>query len=106
MKFLVSKDYGRAMAEANLLQPARESLVDDWVEYIRTEFPEKAKDVDIAAFADGHIQGYSVTTEVFANMAEARQIAYDAWDEIYTYGHAPIESMQEACSQIQEAQTR
>ncbi len=57
LKFLVSKDYGLAMARTHFLQPARLSLVPQWVEYIRQEYPNKAKEVDIAAFADGQIQG-------------------------------------------------
>ena len=104
LKFLVSKDYGRAMARANFLQPARASLVDEWVGYIREEFPEKSKDVDIAAFADGHIKGYSVTAEVFPNMGDATPIAYDAWDQILTFGQAPAEEMVSACRQIEESQ--
>ena len=106
MKFLVSEDYGLAMAKANFLQPARESLVDEWADYVRSEFPEKAKDIDITAFAHGQINGYSVTTEIFHNMSEAEQIASHAWDEIFTYGHAPVESMREASALIQEAQNR
>ena len=106
LKFLVSADYGRAMVEANFLQPARASLVDEWIEVVRAEFPEKARGLDLEAFADGHTKGYSVTTEVFANMAEAEQIAYEAWDEIFTYGHSSIDLMKDACSSIQEAQRR
>jgi len=105
IKFLISKDYGRAMARTNFLQPARASLVDEWVGYIRQEFPEKTKEMDLAAFADGHLKGYSVTAEVFANMADARRIAYAAWDRIFTLGQAPVEEMKAVCQQIQEAQT-
>jgi multiple sugar transport system substrate-binding protein len=104
MKFLIGKEYGRAMARANFLQPARASLVDDWVGYIRAEFPEKAKEMDIAAFADGHIKGYSVVAEVAANMVEASRIASAAWDQILTTGQAPTDQMKVACRQIQEAQ--
>ena len=93
-----------AMAKAIFLQPARASLVDDWVAFIREEFPEKARDVDIAAFADGHINGYSVTTEVFANMDDARQLAYAAWDQIFILGQAPVALMEDVCQQIQAAQ--
>ncbi len=106
MKFLISKEYGRAMAKAQFLQPARASLVNDWVDYVRQEFPQKAKDVDIAAFADGHIKGYSVIAEVFANMAEATRLAYAAWDQILTLGQAPTSTMIDACRRIQEAQHR
>ncbi len=104
VKFLISKDYGRAMARANFLQPARASLVDEWVRFIREEFPQKARDVDIAAFADGHIKGYSVTAEIFPNMADAKRLAYAAWDQIFTLGQSPVEYMTEVCRQIQEAQ--
>jgi multiple sugar transport system substrate-binding protein len=104
VKFLISKEYGRAMARANFLQPARASLVDEWAGFIREEFPQKAKDVDIAAFADGHLKGYSVTAEIFANMAEVKPITYAAWDQIFTLGQAPVEQMASVCSKIEETQ--
>jgi multiple sugar transport system substrate-binding protein len=104
IKFLTSREYGRAMAQANFLQPARASLVDEWVSLIREEFPEKTKDMDLAAFADGHLQGYSVTSEISANMDEAKQITYAAWQQIFVLGKAPVELMQNACQQIETAQ--
>jgi uncharacterized protein YrrD len=78
--------------------------VDEWVGFIREEFPQKAMDVDIAAFADGHIKGYSVTAEIFTNMADAKQIAYAAWDEIFTFGQASVEEMKDVCQELQKAQ--
>lgn len=104
VKFLISQDYGRAMARANFLQPARASLVDDWIGYIRQGYPDQTAEVDLAAFADGQIHGYSVVAEVFANMAEAKQIAYEAWDQIYTLGQPLVEQMEAACRRIQAAQ--
>lgn len=105
MKFLVSKDYGRAMAKAHFLQPARASLVEEWVRFIREEFPEKAKDVDIAAFAHGHLNGYSVTTEAFATHQEdAKRFAYAAWDQIFTLGLGTVDLMKNVCRQLQEVQ--
>jgi len=106
VKFLISKEYGRAMAKANFLQPARASLLDEWVGFISEEFTDRAKDVDIAAFADGHLKGYSVTAEVFPNMDDAKRIAYDAWDQIYTLGHAPADQMKVASRRIEEAQRK
>jgi len=105
VKFLIGKEYGRAMARASFLQPARASLVDEWVDFVRAEFPEKAKDTDIAAFADGHIKGYSVTAEIFDNMADAKRLADIAWDRIFTLGQAPTGLLETTCQQIQEAQT-
>jgi multiple sugar transport system substrate-binding protein len=104
LKFLISKDYGRAMARANFLQPARASLLEEWVGFIRDEFPEKAQDVDIAAFADGHLRGYSVTAEIFANMAEAQQVASVAWDQIFVLGEAPVSIMEQVAREIEATQ--
>ena len=92
LKFLISKEYGRAMARAHFLQPARASLVDEWVQVIREEFPVQAKEMDIAAFADGHLKGYSVIAETFANQAAANQIASTAWQRIFTLGQASTDT--------------
>ncbi len=105
VKFLISKDYGRAMARAQFLQPARASLVDEWISMIRAEFPEKAKEVDIAAFADGHRKGYSVIAEIFANMGDAERIAYAAWQRIFALGEAPVTEINTASLQIEQAQS-
>jgi multiple sugar transport system substrate-binding protein len=104
IKFLVGKDYGRAMAKAHFLQPARSSLVEDWIGYIRDEYPDKSKDMDLAAFADGHRKGYSVVAEIFANQDEAKRIAYDTWNEVFTMGQAPIDQMKTASAEIDRAQ--
>jgi multiple sugar transport system substrate-binding protein len=104
LKFLVSQDFGRALARGGFLQPARASLVNDWVGYVRQQFPEKAKDVDIAAFAAGHIEGYSVTAEIFADMVAAKPVAYAAWDRVFTQGQGPVDEMKVACAQIEATQ--
>jgi multiple sugar transport system substrate-binding protein len=104
MKFLISKDYGRAMARADFLQPARASLVGDWISYIQEQFPIQTREVDLAAFAEGQLKGYSVVAEIFANMGDAMRIAQDAWDQILTLGQKPTESMLAASQQIQDLQ--
>ncbi len=104
LKFLIGKEYGRAMAQANFLQPARASLIEDWIGYIRDEFPKQAREMDLNAFAEGQRQGYSVVAEIFANMSEAKSIAQTAWEEILTLGLAPVTSMQAACDRIQALQ--
>jgi len=105
MKFLVSRDYGRAMAQKQLLQPARASLINEWVALIRSQYPDKAKDLDVAAFAEGQIQGYSVTAEVFTNMEDARRFTQSAWEEIYTLGQASVDTMKKTSALIEQAQT-
>ncbi len=104
MKFLISKEYGRAMARADFLQPARVSLVGDWIRYIQDQFPVETHEVDLAAFAEGQVKGYSAVAEIFANMGDAMRIAQDAWDQILTLGQKPTESMVAASQQIQELQ--
>ncbi len=104
IKFLIGADYGRAMARAHLLQPARASLVDEWVGFIRAEYPQQATGMDLNAFADGQVNGYSVTAEVFSNMDEATRIANVAWDRILSLGNASVEEIRTACEQINKAQ--
>ncbi len=105
VKFLIGKDYGRAMARSHFLQPARASLVSDWVQYIRSEFPDKTKDADVAAFAHGHLNGYSVTPEAFATHQEdAKRLAYAAWDQILTLGLGPVDLMKNVCLEFQGIQ--
>ncbi len=101
MKFLVSPAYGRAMAKASFLQPARGSLVSEWVGFVREEFPDRVDDVDLNVFAEGHRQGYSVTAEVFAaGMDEIAPIAAAAFERILTLGQASVDSISEASAQI------
>ncbi len=104
LKYLISKEYGLAMAQANFLQPARASLVEDWVEIIHQEFPEKTEEMDLAVFAEGQTQGYSVVAEVFPNMVEAKQIVYSAWDQIFLLGEQPVDLMKEVSRQVEEFQ--
>jgi multiple sugar transport system substrate-binding protein len=104
VKFLTSREYGRAMARSHLLQPARASLVDEWVTFIRQEYPAQTTDMNIDAFAAGHLQGYSVVAETFANMAEAARLARGAWEEIFTLGREPLSTLQAVSGQIERAQ--
>lgn len=104
VKFLISKDYGRAMAKAAFLQPARASILQDWIGYIRDEFPEQAEGMDLWAFADGQLKGYSIVAEVFPNMAAAQNIAQEAWDRILTLGQASTTILAETSRKIEEAQ--
>jgi multiple sugar transport system substrate-binding protein len=104
MKFLIGPAYGRAMARANFLQPARASLIEDWVGFIHAEFPKEAQEVDVAAFAEGHLEGYSVTAEIFPNMVDTRRLTDAAWDQIFTLGQAPVDTMETVCRQIEEVQ--
>jgi multiple sugar transport system substrate-binding protein len=104
LKFLVSKEYGRAMAKAQFLQPARASLVDEWAGFIRAEFPDKTKDLNIAAFADGQRRGYSVIGEEFPNQADAQRLANAAWQKIFTLGQAPVDTMKDLSREIEAAQ--
>ena len=104
LKFLVSKEYGRAMAKAQFLQPARASLVNEWIQFVRDEFPDESKDLNIAAFADGQLKGYSVIGEEFANQTDALRLTKAAWQQIFTLGQSPVEIIKDVSRQIEEAQ--
>ncbi|NPV06491.1 MAG: sugar ABC transporter substrate-binding protein [Anaerolineae bacterium] len=104
LKFLISPRYGRAMAQAQLLHPARASLVGEWANLVREQHPGRSRDMDLSVFADGHLRGYSVTAEIFANMAEARRLAQAAWSRIFTLGQAQTDLVRTLSAQIDAAQ--
>ena len=105
LKFLIGKEYALAMAEANFLQPARAPQVGQWADYVRAEFPAKSADLDLEAFADGQLRGYSVTAEVFANMNGVRAATDSAFEDILTLNLAPTqERLRRACSEIEALQ--
>ena len=60
--------------------------------------------MDIAAFADGHVKGYSVVSEVAANMAEATRIATAAWESVFTFGSGTLDLIKQAAREINAAQ--
>jgi len=106
LKFLVSPYAGSLMAQAHFLQPARASLLGDWASFIRSEFPAQTEGLDLAAFADGHLQGYSVISETFANMDDAQHLADAAWQRILTLGQAPTTLLETVSQQIEQAQPK
>ncbi len=88
VKFLVSREYALAMAEANLLQPARLSLVPEWQDLVEEQYPAKAAEMDLDVFAQPHREGYSVVQEIFPNnMAAATSLVDAAFTDIFTLGH-------------------
>lgn len=104
VKFLVGREYGLAMAELHLLQPARASLVEAWVDEIKRQYPSKTKDMDLAAFTRGHIEGYSVTAEMFSNMGAARSLAKTAWEQIFILNTIGVDSIKEISQEIESLQ--
>lgn len=104
LKFLVSPYAGSLMAQAHFLQPARASLLEDWAGFVRSEFPAQTEGLDLAAFAHGHLQDYSVISETFANMDEAQELADAAWQRILTLGQAPTALLETVSQQIEQAQ--
>ncbi len=106
LKFLVSKEYGLAMAKASLLQPARLSLVPEWQRFVKEQYPDRAKNMDLDVFAAPHREGYSVVQEVFPqNMADATRLLGDAFTRIFTLGQDPVDVLHDVSRQVEAAQT-
>jgi len=104
LKFLISPEYGRAMIQAHFLQPARQSLVGEWTAYIQEQFPQKIDEESLLAFADGHIKGYSVTAEIFANMTNVKALTDAVWEQIFTLGQGPVTLVEDVSRQIETIQ--
>jgi multiple sugar transport system substrate-binding protein len=104
MKFLTDKQYGLAMVNAHFLQPARVSLIEGWAQAIQEQYPQKTNGLDLEVFAGGHLEGYSVTAEIFPNMTEAKRLAQAAWQRIFALGLEPVEHMIQVSAEIEAAQ--
>jgi multiple sugar transport system substrate-binding protein len=106
VKFLVSREYALAMARANLLQPARLSLMADWERLVKQQYPQGAKGMDLDVFAAPHREGYSVVQEVFPrNMDEATRLLDDAFTKIFTLGQAKVDTLRAVSRRIQALET-
>jgi hypothetical protein len=92
------------MAEAHLLQPARSSLVGEWAGFVRKQYPDATREMDVEAFAQGHLLGYSVTAEIFADMAVARRQIEPAWQRIFTLGVDRVDEMVRVSGAIELSQ--
>ena len=93
------------MAEANLLQPARLSLVARWEALVRQQYPKKTQGMDLDVFAAPHRDGYSVVQETFpTNMAEATSLLRDAFTKIFTLGQASLDILGDVSREIEAAQ--
>ncbi|MFN2149849.1 MAG: ABC transporter substrate-binding protein [Anaerolineales bacterium] len=106
LKFLVSKEYGRAMSRTHLLQPARESLIEEWIGHVRRAYPTASREMDLSVFAQGQLEGYSVTAEIFHKQTEARQLAREAWQQIFSLGLEPVDRMIEVSARIDLEQSQ
>jgi multiple sugar transport system substrate-binding protein len=102
LQFLTSATYGRALAEADFLQPARASLIDEWIGLIRAAFPAQAADLDLTAFVEGHRQGRSVTIETAEKMAEVEPKLMGAFEQIFTLGQTPVSTLTAVCTEINQ----
>jgi multiple sugar transport system substrate-binding protein len=106
VKFLVSRDYALAMARANLLQPARLSLVADWQRLVRQQYPRAARGMDLDVFAAPHREGYSVVQETFPReMEEATRLLDEAFTRIFTLGQAGVGILRGVSRQIEATQS-
>ncbi len=104
LQFLTGREYGLAMAKANLLQPARVSLIDDWIGFVHAEFPAKAQDLDLDVFVAGHRNGNSVATEIAENMSEVQPRLTATFESIFMLGQSPVSELQAVCAQLNQWQ--
>jgi multiple sugar transport system substrate-binding protein len=101
VKFLISEEYALAMAKANLLQPSRLSLVARWEEFVKEQYPKESAELELDAFAAPHREGYSVVQEIFPQgMAQATSLLREAFTEIFTLGHAGLDTLGDVSREI------
>ena len=60
--------------------------------------------MDIAAFADYHVNGNSVTAKLLPNMEDSTSIAYSAWISNLALGWGNVNQMEDVWAQIEVVQ--
>ena len=103
LKFLVSRDFGRAMISHHLLPPARASLDEEWLAEVRNQYPSQTRDMDLEVFTRSE-PGSTVTPEVFADMNFARPLVEVAWNQIFNLKTAGLDSLINVALQIERHQ--
>ena len=107
VKFLVSKEYALAMAEANLLQPARLSLVADWERLVEAAVPARGQGDGprrVRRSAPRRLLGRPGVVPR-GTWRRRRRLLDDAFTKIFTLGQARVDILRGVSRQIEAAQS-
>lgn len=99
MLFLSSPAYGKAIARADFLQPARLSLMDDYLKILRQEKPALEK-VNLEILKEARERNLGFPMELYWNQSLAEEILNPVFQEVFELGKAGVDAIAEACGEV------
>jgi ABC-type glycerol-3-phosphate transport system substrate-binding protein len=100
--FLMSPTFGKAIAKAHFLQPARLSLMDDYIQILRQEKPV-LEDVNLELFKEAREGNLGVPMELHYDETTFMEIMRPVFEQVYDLGKAGVDAIEDACGEVTEA---
>jgi len=101
MLFLSGPVYGKAIARAHFLQPARLSLMDDYLEILRQEKPA-LKEVNLEILKEAGERNLGFPMELYWNQSVAEEILQPVFQQVFELGKVGVDAIAEACGEVTE----
>lgn len=101
MLFLSGPIYGKAIAKAHFLQPARLSLMDDYLKILRQEKPSLEK-VNLEVLKEARERNLGYPMELYWNQPIAEEILKPVFQQVFGLGKAGVDAIAQACNELTE----
>ena len=99
MLFLSSPVYGKAIAKSNFLQPARLSLMDDYIQTLRDQAPS-LKQVNLELFKEARERELGRPMELYWNQSIAEDILRPIFQQVFGLGEVGVDAIAQACDEL------
>jgi len=103
IRFLNSPFFQRLMIHNDGVVPARKSVVKEWPDILRKQWPE-LEPVTLEVVTDAFDMGYLTPAQQFRYQADAQPIIEAALERIWQVGDAGVEILDEVCEEVNKAQ--
>jgi len=101
MLFLSGPVYGKAIAKADFLQPARLSLMDDYIQILREQAPTLEK-VNLELFKEARESNLGRPLELYWNQSVAEEIMKPVFQQVFGLGKGGVDAIAQACDELTE----
>lgn len=97
--FLASPVYSKAIAKSNFLQPARLSLIDNYIQILREQAPS-LKQVNLELFKEARERELGHPMELYWNQSIAEDILWPIFQQVFGLGEARVDAIAQACDEL------
>lgn len=101
MRFLSGPVYSKAIAKTDSLQPARLSLMDDYLKILRQEKPPLEK-VNLEILKEARERDLGYPMELYWRQSVAEDILKPVFQQVFELGRAGVDAIAQACEEVTE----